>query len=179
MKTRLLVAHIDTPTGRMLCVTGDYGRLKALEWDDHRDRLDLLLRRYQGRDIELARVPDAPATVADALRRYFAGELAAIDALETDPGGTPFQRECWAALRRIPAGQTRSYAEQAEAIGRPAATRAVGLANGANPVAIVVPCHRVVGTDGSLTGYGGGLERKRWLLAHEGAALAAAQPGLF
>lgn len=163
----------------MLCVTGDYGRLKALEFDDHRDRLETLLRRYQGSKVDFVEMPRAPDAVTTALDRYFAGDLAAIDTLETDPGGTPFQRECWAALRQIPAGETRSYSEQAESIGRPNATRAVGLANGANPIAIVVPCHRVVGADGSLTGYGGGLERKRWLLAHEGARLASAQRGLF
>jgi methylated-DNA-[protein]-cysteine S-methyltransferase len=170
---RLLIAPVATPTGRMFAVTGDYGRLKALEWDDHSDRMATLVRRYQGPGVEFAEVPTPPAPIGDALERYFAGDLIALDALETDPGGTPFQRECWAALRRIPPGETRSYSQQAATIGRPAATRAVGLANGANPIAIVVPCHRVVGADGSLTGFGGGLERKRWLLEHEGAVQPA------
>ncbi len=84
--------------------------------------------------------------------------------------GTPFQRRVWAALTHIPAGETRSYGAQATQIGRPSAVRAVGLANGQNPIGLVVPCHRVIGADGSLTGYGGGIERKRWLLRHEGAA---------
>jgi methylated-DNA-[protein]-cysteine S-methyltransferase len=93
--------------------------------------------------------------------------MAALDAIEVDTGGTPFQQRVWQELRRIPAGSTRSYSEVARAIGRPSAVRAVAAANGANPVSIVIPCHRVIGADGSLTGYGGGLHRKRWLLAHE------------
>jgi methylated-DNA-[protein]-cysteine S-methyltransferase len=111
-------------------------------------------------------------SAAEALQRYFAGDLGALDAVEVDPGGTPFQQLVWTTLRRIPAGSTWSYARLAREIGRPSATRAVAAANGANPVSIVVPCHRVIGSDGSLTGYGGGLPRKRWLLTHEGAILA-------
>jgi len=107
--------------------------------------------------------------VTRAISRYFAGELAAIDSLPVKTGGTPFQRAVWHALRNIPCGTTISYAQLAGQIGRPAAVRAVGLANGANPIGVVVPCHRVIGADGSLTGYGGGIERKRWLLRHEGA----------
>jgi methylated-DNA-[protein]-cysteine S-methyltransferase len=110
-------------------------------------------------------------SAAAALRRYFAGDVFALDALEVDTGGTPFQQEVWRTLRRIPAGTTWSYAHLAKEIGRPSATRAVAAANGANPVSIVIPCHRVIGSDGSLTGYGGGLPRKRWLLVHEGALL--------
>src|SRR5262249_24110328 len=104
-----------------------------------------------------------------AISRYFAGELSAIDALPVETGGTPFQRDVWSALRNIPCGRTISYAQLAAIIGRPKAVRAVGLANGSNPIGVVVPCHRVIGADGSLTGYGGGIERKRWLLRHEGA----------
>lgn len=108
--------------------------------------------------------------LASQLDEYFAGTRTEFDVpLALD--GTPFQREVWAALRAIPYGDTVSYGELATRIGRTGAQRAVGLANGQNPVAIVVPCHRVIGADGSLTGYGGGLERKRWLLAHEGAPL--------
>jgi len=101
-----------------------------------------------------------------------AGVLSALDAIPVHTSGTPFQCEVWAALRAIPAGQTLSYGALAQAIGRPAAIRAVGHANGANPLSVVVPCHRLIGASGSLTGYGGGLERKRWLLAHEGVSLA-------
>ncbi len=104
---------------------------------------------------------------AAVLGRYFAGELKAIDRLKTANGGTAFQRKVWAALRTIPARATTSYGELAARLGMPKAARAVGLANGANPIAIVVPCHRVIGANGTLTGYGGGLARKRWLLAHE------------
>jgi O-6-methylguanine DNA methyltransferase len=110
---------------------------------------------------------------ATALRAYFAGELDAIDALATMPLGTAFQRKVWAALRGIPAGETRSYGQLAAQLGNPKAMRAVGLANGQNPIGIVVPCHRVVGANGSLTGYAGGLSRKEWLLKHESRWSAA------
>ena len=105
------------------------------------------------------------------LAEYFAGARTAFD-LPLRPAGTAFQREVWAVLQAIPFGETRSYANVARAVGRPAAVRAVGAANGRNPLAIVVPCHRVIGSGGALTGYAGGLDRKRWLLAHEGAILA-------
>jgi methylated-DNA-[protein]-cysteine S-methyltransferase len=112
-----------------------------------------------------------PAGVATKLHRYFDGELDALATIEVELLGTPFQIRAWEALRRIPIGETRTYGEQAIAIGAPAAVRAVGTANGANPVAIVVPCHRVIGSNGTLTGFGGGLPRKQWLLDHEGAQL--------
>lgn len=112
---------------------------------------------------------DAPfAPVAQQLRAYFAGELTEFD-LPMQLEGTEFQRRVWAALREIPYGKTISYGELAARIGSPGASRAVGLANGRNPIAIIVPCHRVIGSDGSLTGYGGGLDRKVWLLEHEAA----------
>lgn len=104
-----------------------------------------------------------------ALAAYFAGSLDALDGLPSAAGGTPFQQTVWAELRRIPIGRTITYAELALRIGKPSATRAVGTANGRNPLGIVVPCHRVVAVDGRLGGYTGGLDRKRWLLAHEGA----------
>ena len=104
-----------------------------------------------------------------ALTAYFAGEIGALDTLSVATGGTDFQRCVWAALRTIPTGETVSYGELARRIGNPKAVRAVGMANGANPIGIVVPCHRVIGSDGGLGGYGGGVERKAWLLKHEGA----------
>jgi methylated-DNA-[protein]-cysteine S-methyltransferase len=110
-----------------------------------------------------------PAGAVSALRRFFAGDLSALSTVPLRLHGTDFQRLVWAALRRIPAGQTWSYQALAHAIGEPRATRAVGAANGQNPVPIVVPCHRVIGSDGRLTGFGGGLPRKAWLLRHEGA----------
>ena len=109
-----------------------------------------------------------PLEAVSRLGAYFAGELSALKKLPVDTAGTAFQESVWAALRRIPPGRTSCYSELAAAIGRPTATRAVGAANGANPVAVVIPCHRVIGKDGGLTGYGGGLERKAWLLRHEG-----------
>lgn len=120
---------------------------------------------------------DAPredgSTVGAALRRYFAGEVDALDDVAVRfETGTSFQQEVWQALRTIPAGETISYAELARRVGRPTGFRAVGGANGANPVAVVVPCHRVINADGGLGGYSGGLDHKRWLLRHEGVALA-------
>jgi methylated-DNA-[protein]-cysteine S-methyltransferase len=110
--------------------------------------------------------------VHDQLRAYFAGELHTFD-LALRMAGTPFQRLAWDELLKIPFGRTISYAEQARRIGRPGASRAVGSANGRNPIAIVVPCHRVIGSNGTLTGYGGGLELKEWLLQHEASALGS------
>jgi methylated-DNA-[protein]-cysteine S-methyltransferase len=112
-----------------------------------------------------------PAGLATRVRAYFAGDLAAVDAIEVEPGGTAFQRCVWTLLRAVPAGTTVTYGELARRLGRPGASRAVGLANHDNPIPIVIPCHRVVGARGHLTGYAGGLERKRWLLEHEGALL--------
>ncbi len=127
-----------------------------------------LQRRY-GHGFTLRRENDSPSKARQALAAYFDGDLHATESLAVAPAGTDFQREVWAALRAIPVGQTMSYGGLAAKIGRPKAMRAVGLANGANPIGIVVPCHRVIGADCSLTGFGGGLDRKRWLLSHEGA----------
>lgn len=108
------------------------------------------------------------AGVAAVMKRYFEGEIGVLDTIAVELNGTPFQKNVWQALRRIPVGTTISYAELAKRIGEPSAVRAVGTANGANPVAVIVPCHRVIGSNGRLTGYGGGLDRKQWLLEHEG-----------
>ena len=112
--------------------------------------------------------------VRGQLREYFAGRRDAFD-FPMRLEGTPFQRSVWRALAGIPFGETRSYADIARRIGRPKAVRAVGAANGANPIAVVIPCHRVIGADGSLTGYGGGLPRKRWLLAHENGKVSSSK----
>jgi methylated-DNA-[protein]-cysteine S-methyltransferase len=130
-----------------------------------------LMRRHYG-DQPISAGEVSPQ-LAEVFGRYFAGDLDALDALEMRTNGTPFQRRVWATLRTIPSGQTLSYKQLAERIGSPKAVRAVGLANGANPVALVAPCHRVIGANGGLTGYGGGLHRKRWLLVHEGAQFAS------
>jgi methylated-DNA-[protein]-cysteine S-methyltransferase len=160
------------PLGELIVVSDDEGYLCAIDWSEYEPRLlQRLCRRYGERAFTLEPKSNA-ANLTEPIAAYFAGDLHAIDDLPVRTGGTPFQRAVWAALRAIPCGTTVSYAEIARRIGRPSALRAVGLANNANPVGIVVPCHRVVGSDGSLTGYGGGLERKRWLLAHEARARA-------
>lgn len=168
---RLFVDRMQTPLGELVMVVDPAGRLRATDWNDHDARRERLLRLHYG-EVSLEPAHD-PGGVTSAMKAYFEGDLRAIDALPVTTGGTPFQRQVWKALRDIPCGTTISYAELARRIGRPAAVRAVGLANGANPVGIVVPCHRVIGANGALTGYGGGLDRKRWLLAHEGAAGAS------
>jgi methylated-DNA-[protein]-cysteine S-methyltransferase len=169
--TRLFVDRTATPLGELTIVADADDCLRLVGWDDREASLRDSLRLQFGVSGFALEPKENPGGLTAALRAYFAGQLSAIDALPAVMGGTPFQRLVWAALREIPCGATWSYAQLAQRIGRPSAVRAVGLANGANPVAVVVPCHRVIGADGSLTGYGGGLERKRWLLAHEGQRL--------
>lgn len=166
----LLLDRLASPIGTTLLVTNESGVLRALDFEDYEPRMRRLLRLHYGTATPVSgRAPDA---VRDALGAYFAGDLSAIDSIVVATAGTAFQRQVWAALRRIPAGRTLSYGALATQIDRPKAVRAVGLANGANPIGIVVPCHRVIGADASLTGYGGGIVRKRWLLEHEGVQLA-------
>jgi len=157
---------LATPIGEIEVVADAQGRLRVLEFHDQPHRLARALRLHH-RD-QAVETGAAPAAVRDGLAAYFAGELAALKTVPWTIGGTAFQKQVWNALVEIPLGEATTYARLAEGIGRPSAVRAVGLANGANPIAVVVPCHRVIGTGGSLTGYGGGIERKRWLLAHEG-----------
>ena len=180
MKTvPLLLDHLETPIGRIALVADEEGRLRALGFTAGHPRMDRQLR-LEPRETDSALTPASnPGGLTAALRAYFEGDLTAIDGLPVAASGTEFQQAVWRALREIPCGQTCSYGELARRIGRPAAVRAVGLANGANPVGIVVPCHRVIGSDGTLTGYGGGIERKRWLLEHErrlGASMGSASP---
>lgn len=163
----LLVDPIETPIGTMLIVSDHDENLRAVDWMDHEARMLRLLHLHYGKIGFQLELTHKRNRLRDAIRRYFAGELAAIETLPVQTGGTPFQRKVWRALRKIPCGITVSYSQLARSIGRPAAVRAVGLANGSNPVGVIVPCHRVIGADGSLTGYGGGIERKRWLLHHE------------
>jgi methylated-DNA-[protein]-cysteine S-methyltransferase len=159
----------DSPLGPLTLRARD-GVLSGLYMVDHR----------HGPTLEGLgeRVADAAPGAREQLAAYFAGELREFD-VEVDLRGTPFQQRVWAALRTIPYGQTWSYGELAVVIGQPTAVRAVGLANGKNPVSIIVPCHRVVGANGSLTGYGGGMERKHALLTLEGAGVVAGEPALF
>ncbi len=163
----LRMDRIETPIGEALIVADREGNLRAVDWTEYEERMRRLLRLHYGDNGYRLNSGGGMNGLADAIRGYFAGELHAIDALPVRTAGTPFQRKVWRALREIPCGTTVSYARLAERIRQPAAVRAVGLANGANPVGIVVPCHRVIGSNGSLTGYGGGIERKRWLLEHE------------
>jgi methylated-DNA-[protein]-cysteine S-methyltransferase len=165
---RLRLDRLATPIGVSLIVTDEDGLLRALDWADRESGMTRLLRLHYG-----STVPEpgaAPKNVKHLLQSYFEGELGSLGAIEWCTAGTPFQRAVWTALTAIAPGETLSYGALAAKLGCPKSVRAVGLANGANPVSVVVPCHRVIGADGSLTGYGGGIERKRWLLNHEGAA---------
>jgi len=165
----LLMDHLNTPIGEMLIVADEEGNLRAIDWSDYETRMYRSLRLYNAEHYTLEPTPN-PHGLTHAIERYFAGELTALDTLPVKTEGTPFQQSVWNALRTIPCGSTLSYAALAAQIGRPAAVRAVGLANGSNPVGVVVPCHRVIGANGSLTGYGGGIQRKSWLLKHESRA---------
>jgi methylated-DNA-[protein]-cysteine S-methyltransferase len=166
--------RVPTPCGEMLVATDEEGALRGLDWTDHEGRLRRLLQLHYGPEVVQLRPRSSVSDARSAVEAYLEGDLQAIDAVTVKSGGTPFQREVWAALRTIPAGTTLSYGALAAQLNRPAAVRAVGLANGSNPISVVVPCHRVIGADGSLTGYGGGLSRKRWLLEHEGVRLRRA-----
>jgi methylated-DNA-[protein]-cysteine S-methyltransferase len=161
--------RLQTPIGTALLVTDADGFLRALDWEDHEPRMRQLLRRQYGALVlENARAPD---DIRAALSGYFAGELARLTTIKWRVAGTPFQRKVWTALTTIPSGTTMTYGALAARLGFPKAVRAVGHANGANPISVVVPCHRLIGANGSLIKYGGGIERKRWLLAHEGVTL--------
>ena len=162
----ILADHIETPIGPMVLLARD-GVLLLLEFDDTTERVAREVKARFG-DVELVQSAN-PFGLSEKIRAYFAGGLAAIEGLATDGGGTGFERRVWAELKTIPCGTTQSYGDIARRLGDIGLSRAVGIANARNPIAIVVPCHRVIGADGSLTGYGGGLERKRWLLAHEHA----------
>ena len=165
----LTLDRIATPVGEVLLVTDGEGAVRALDFSDYEARMMRLLGRHAP-DAELVAGRAAEA-VRGAVEAYFAGDARALDGLVVKTGGTAFQRSVWVALRAIPAGETRSYGQLAAAIGSPKAVRAAGLANGQNPIAVIVPCHRVIGANGTLTGYAGGLERKKWLLAHEASAV--------
>lgn len=172
---RLELSEVASPIGLIRAVVGADGLCDL----DFADRWDIKLGRLERRfgRVELAKVADAGG-VASRLHAYFDGVLDALDTLPVDPGGTAFQRKVWSALRTIPAGKTTSYGALAAQVGGGGGARPVGAANGRNPIAIVIPCHRVIGADGSLTGYAGGLARKRWLLVHERALPEAEQLNL-
>jgi methylated-DNA-[protein]-cysteine S-methyltransferase len=158
--------RLPTPIGTALLVTDADGVLRALDWEDYEPRMKQLLRLHHGMvNLRQAR---APRDMRTALAGYFKGDLDRLDTIEWRVAGTPFQQKVWNALSKIPAGTTLSYGALAATLGMPKAVRAVGHANGSNPISVVLPCHRLIGADGSLVKYGGGLERKRWLLKHEG-----------
>jgi methylated-DNA-[protein]-cysteine S-methyltransferase len=162
------IAVVHTPIDA-LTLAARNGRLCVLHFGAREAPVRAALQRwYPGESIERRR---DPAGVATALAKYFSGQVDVLDTIDVELNGTPFQLQVWQALRTVRAGHTASYSEIARAIGAPAAVRAVGAANGANPIAVVVPCHRIIGANGALTGYGGGLKRKEWLLRHEGMLL--------
>jgi methylated-DNA-[protein]-cysteine S-methyltransferase len=164
----ITLESLATPFGPILVAVDAQDRLCAVEfWNDEAEMRQLLRRHFGAVGATFGKIA---ASIRQAFERYFDGDAKALKDVPWTTGGTEFQRKVWKALTTIPVGETWSYAQLAAAIGKPKAVRAVGLANGANPVPIVIPCHRVIGANGSLTGFGGGLERKRWLLRHEGAA---------
>jgi len=160
--------HLSTPIGDLYLAADDNGALRATFWTDREAAIrNFLARHYAPARVDL--FPERnPYGLTERVGAYFAGDLHSIDAIPVRSAGTPFQETVWRVLRSIPCGTTISYSELARRIGQSSAVRAVGLANGANPIGVVVPCHRVIGANGALTGYGGGIERKRWLLQHEG-----------
>lgn len=161
-----------SPLCPLLIVTDDDGVLRAIEFAAHESRMERLLRNHYGNyTLEEGK---APVSIKQALKAYFEGQIDALAHVKTATGGTPFQRKVWQALRTISPGTTISYSQLARKVGRTGASRSVGAANGANPIPIVVPCHRVIGADGSLTGFGGGLTNKKWLLEHEARFAPAA-----
>lgn len=172
---RLQLGRLATPLGTLLLVSDTHGALRALDFSDCEARMRRLLRTHYGR--QPLSLGAAPAALTHSLRGYFEGKLEALRDIAWSSSGTPLQQAVWHALTEIPAGETRSYGELARGLGLPEGARAVGWANAANPVAIVVPCHRVIGATGKLTGYAGGLARKHWLLAHEGARFAEGASG--
>jgi methylated-DNA-[protein]-cysteine S-methyltransferase len=168
-KLVLIVDRLPTPIGEMLIVADGEGNLRFSGWMDHEAELRRFLLHQYGEGAFALESSGERLDASHAIRDYFDGNLTAIDGLAVKAQGTAFQHEVWDALRTIACGTTMSYARLAERIGRPKAVRAVGLANGANPIGVVVPCHRVIGANGKLTGYGGGIGRKEWLLRHEAA----------
>ena len=161
--------RLRTPIGTALLVTDADGVLRALDWEDYEPRMRDLLRLQYG--VVVLKGARAPAAIKAALKGYFKGDLDCLTTIRWRVAGTPFQHKVWTALPKIPAGTTMSYGALAAKLHAPKAMRAVGHANGSNPISVVVPCHRLIGADGSLVKYGGGLERKRWLLEHEGVVL--------
>ena len=164
MQRTLAIDRLESPVGEVL-IAASGGALYSIDFLGYEDRMEKLIERRVG---ACAFVNERdPFGFTTKLKAYFEGDLAAIEGLPVEYHGTPFQETVWRALREIPVGATESYGQLAARIGKPSASRAVGHANSQNPIAIVVPCHRVIGANASLTGYAGGMNRKRWLLDHE------------
>lgn len=172
MSLTFALERIPFVIGAIFIVTDEEERVRALDWEDHKARMLHLLSLQYAQTVRLIRLTGS-SPARGALERYFDGDLQSIEPVRTQTSGTQFQRRVWASLRKIPAGRTVTYGELAQRLNHPRAIRAVGAANGANPISIFVPCHRVIGANGLLTGYGGGVERKRWLLQHEGLSVSA------
>lgn len=168
---QLVLSQYRAAFATLLIASNETEAVVALDFSDFEDRLRRLLSRHHGLVILTTGI--TPTSIAAELDAYFAGDPSALARIPTAAAGTPFQRKVWTALRAIPPGETRSYGQIAEIIGHPGAARAVGMANGQNPIALIVPCHRVVGASGSLTGYAGGTARKAWLLEHEAPRASA------
>jgi methylated-DNA-[protein]-cysteine S-methyltransferase len=165
--------RLETPVGVALLVTDADGMLRALDWEDYEPRMKELLRLQVG--AVTLKDAHAPSEIREALSGYFKGDLDRLGTIPWRVAGTPFQQKVWHALPSVPAGTTMSYGALAAKLKSPNAMRAVGHANGSNPISVVLPCHRLIGANGALVKYGGGLERKRWLLAHEGVTLPPAR----
>lgn len=162
------IDRMATPVGELVLIADEQDRLRAIDWTEHEVRLMKLLHTHYRADHFQLVDRHNPGGLTDIMQRYFSGELDVIDSVPVMTAGTEFQRTVWQQLRQIPCGEIITYGELAKRIGRPTASRAVGMANGSNPISIVVPCHRVIGSQGALTGYAGGVQRKAWLLKHEG-----------
>ncbi|MGD1854148.1 MAG: methylated-DNA--[protein]-cysteine S-methyltransferase [Leptolyngbyaceae cyanobacterium] len=171
----LHLTKLASPMGDILLVT-DGTVLVSLDYTGYEQRMMRLLTKRYGRFELLESSQRDTQDLIERLQAYLSGELTAIDTIAVDPGGTAFQTKVWHSLRSIPVGTVMTYGELARQLGNPAAVRAVGTTNSLNPISIVLPCHRVIGANGSLTGYAGGLDRKRWLLEHEGVTLGSSKP---
>ena len=169
---KLEMNSFQSPIGQVILVArGD--ELVFVDFEGNEKRMRRLLEaRFGAYQLEKASLPDFKAK----LEAYFVGDLKAVNDLNVSTGGTEFQARVWRALREIPTGQTMTYGALAAKLNKPGASRAVGMINGLNPISIVLPCHRVIGANGTLTGYAGGLERKKWLLEHEGVKLKGSSP---
>lgn len=174
--TTVFIDRLSSPLGDLLLAHASE-HLCLLDFAGNEQRFETMLMRRFG-NLPYGR-QEAPSIIRDNLLDYFDGNLAALKAIPVQARGTSFQQQVWSMLSRIPAGEVWTYAQLAASLDRPSAQQAVGQANAQNPVAIVVPCHRVISSDGDLVGYAGGLKRKRWLLAHEGASVRPAESHAF